>query len=121
MKKLQDIEDKLPSREDLLGESQKVAVIIEPILSLVDIALSFQSEDIISMMKSCQTRMRQSTSTLEALPFPGTQNKAHEQRIKDKLFATILKLFEARKEAIEELSKGKPFVDDDALRQLGII
>lgn len=121
MEKLQDIEDKLPSREEPLGESQKVAVIIGPILHLVDTALSLQSEDFIGMMRSIQKRMRDSTSTLEALPFPGTQNKAHEQKIQDKLFAAILNLFEARKEAIEELSRGKPFVDDDMLRQLGII
>lgn len=107
-------------KELTLTESEKIAAIIGPIMNLVDIGLGCE-EDLLDMMKRAKERMEESTSMLEAFPFPATMNKGHEQRIKNEIFGAVVNLFQKRKEAIEKLKEGKPFAGgEEILKMLGM-
>lgn len=103
-----------------LSESEELAALISPIVNIVDTVLVAR-EDLIPLMERALAQMEETASTLEALPFPATLNKAHERKIMTNFFRAILVLFKTRKQEIEDLKERKPFADgSEILKLMGI-
>ena len=94
--------------------SQKIAALITPLINFTDMILDARD---IEQIEKLQKAMANNTSTLAALPFPATLNKAEERAYMDSVFRAIIDLLKARKKQRDNAGK-KTYTDGKEILQM---
>jgi hypothetical protein len=96
-------------------QNEKLAVPLSAIMNIIDnVITNFSIEE----LRENLTEMERQRAIHEALPFPSTQNAAQKLTSLCKTYKAIVSLVEIRKNQSEFKP---PFVDDNMLRDIGIL